>query len=70
MRVIDRIKEIQTERDEFLRQRDIAIHERDEFLRQRNIAIGESDEFLRQRNIAIGECKTSPPARYCNWRAQ
>ena len=50
------LKKIQAERDELLRQRDIAIHERDELLRQRDIAIGERDEFLRQRDIVLGEC--------------
>ena len=49
-------KKTLAERDELLRQRDIAIHERDELLRQRDIAIGERDEILRQRDIAIGEC--------------
>ena len=44
------LKKILAERDELLRQRDIAIHERDELHRQRDIAIGEHNELLHQRN--------------------
>ena len=49
------LKKIQAERDELLRQRDIAISERDEILRQRDIALGDSHELLRQRDIALGD---------------
>ena len=49
------LKKILAERDELLRQRDIAIRERDEFLRQRDIALGDRNEFLRQRNMALIE---------------
>jgi hypothetical protein len=50
------LKKILAERDELLRQRDIALGERDELLRQRDIALGERDELLRQRDIALGDC--------------
>jgi hypothetical protein len=43
------------ERDEYLRQRNIALEERNEYLRQRDIALGERNEYLRQRDIALGE---------------
>ena len=49
------LKKILAERDELLRQRDIAFGERDEILRQRDIAIGDCHELLRQRDIALGD---------------
>jgi hypothetical protein len=49
------LKKILAERDELLRQRDIAIQERNELLRQRDIAIHDRDEIFRQRDIALGD---------------
>jgi hypothetical protein len=49
------LKKILAERDELLRQRDIALGDRNEFLRQRNAALIERDKLLRQRDIALGE---------------
>lgn len=45
----------QAERDQYLRERDVALGERNEYLRQRDIALGERNEYLRQRDVALGE---------------